>query len=388
MFAGLSGGHKTRVTHASAESGPMAYKTLDEVSVCRRGKRPGSVVEEFFPSRHTLESLSDADRRTFAARFGYAAPRADVTAPDGVGFVCDTARTHYIDALEHVVELRRARVRAAERFDTAAATMSATSDASPPAPVAENSPTGTTTTAASATAAGADAPAATAGVPLEGNASLRDARVMAQELVQEKQRSADVHAKMAAMAERLAAMDAKEQAAAAVAAAAADKQRLADTEEVRRVFEAFKQHSDMRADKLAAFSEQYERQIAADPVAALQTLQPMLEIATRASVSEAKLDALSRRRLDDAVRVQCERARAHCTRARARRWHVTTIACARGWPTRSPRWTPTLPSRRAPTRAPWPMWAPSALYRRPSSRRPSAPPPPPRSSQSSPSRTR
>ncbi len=320
MYAGLSGGHKTRITHASDEAdggGPMAYKTLDEVSVCRRGKRPGSVVEHFWPCRDTLEALSDGDLRAFAARFGYAAPRADASAADGVGFVREQARTHYIDALEHVVELRRVRVSAAERFDTPTATMSATPDAAP-----------ATAAAPLATQASADAPAATppaAPAPaqpaqpapaVELNAGLRDARAIAQELVEEKRRGAENMSKMAALAERVAAMDAKEQAAAALAAAAADKQRLADTEEVRRVFEAFKQHSDMRPDKLAAFSDQYERQIASDPVAAMQTLQPMLEMATRASENAAKLDALSRRTLD--IAVGCARfARAHTHRIHA-----------------------------------------------------------------------
>lgn len=97
-YQGLSLGHGYQKRFNSLGA-TVVRKQAREVSVCKKGLRPGSDIEGYFPSRRTLTLLDEADLHAMVKRFGYGANlERPITAAN---------REQYIDELHALVKQRR-----------------------------------------------------------------------------------------------------------------------------------------------------------------------------------------------------------------------------------------------------------------------------------------
>ncbi len=111
-YRGLSLGHGFH-KRFSDSGGQYVRKQAREVSVCQRGARPGSVIEQFFPSERTLANLNDADLRTMVSLYDYEREMADQS-------VAANSRPQYIRKLHKLVKQRRNKLIAQNNLEPSA----------------------------------------------------------------------------------------------------------------------------------------------------------------------------------------------------------------------------------------------------------------------------
>lgn len=98
---------------ASADGVPSVSKQAIEISLTSLGKRGGTVIENYFPCRATLEKLDDDALLKFAQTHYYVLQAKDALTPDGKR-VANRARC--LDALEQSVDQRMHKLFAERQF--------------------------------------------------------------------------------------------------------------------------------------------------------------------------------------------------------------------------------------------------------------------------------
>jgi hypothetical protein len=111
---GLSLGHRFRPEQASGTARATIVKRLVEISTCPRGKRPGTVIEHYFPCARTLQKSDEVMVREFCKVYGYSAPSHDC------GERGSEPWARFIDSLSSQVAARRAAVFSRPGFENLA----------------------------------------------------------------------------------------------------------------------------------------------------------------------------------------------------------------------------------------------------------------------------
>lgn len=99
---GLSLGHRFWTDYGENRASIM--KRSVEISICKRGKRDGSVIQHYFPCRQSLEKSDCALVREFCQLYGYQQPSADA------GSYGSESWGKFIGSLSEQVSARRASV--------------------------------------------------------------------------------------------------------------------------------------------------------------------------------------------------------------------------------------------------------------------------------------
>ena len=277
-YKGLSLGIRTHIGFSGTKN--VVTKVPEEVSVCEKGKRPGSDIEHFFPCRDTITEMYDDSRndlRALVQRFNY---HVDIP---------EEKRDMYIDALTRLSQKRLETIVAAESlyprpppqrvFDAMSETTATqTEKASVTAPVP---PASEQTSAASQT----DSESAT--LPLQrgpvSNVEASSAHKLHEELLAAKKEAVEMKKN------NLELLKAKEE---------LDKIKEERQQEIKRKFEtilnAFKEkastvpdmYSEAEINAIAADAEQFYNQ---NPSAGISNIERALTVATKASDTQQKL---------------------------------------------------------------------------------------------------
>lgn len=94
---------KLRTTDPYGDPGRLLIKVGTEISLCDKGKRPGSKIIEYLPCRRSLRRSKEAAIRSFVKRYKYTPPGDDISQSDA-------GWPSYIDTLARDVAERRQRV--------------------------------------------------------------------------------------------------------------------------------------------------------------------------------------------------------------------------------------------------------------------------------------
>lgn len=277
-------------------------KTPTEVSTCREGLRYGSRITNFFPGRSTLRRmalLDPADLTTMAKLFGYDKNLAE----QGIKSTDDP---RYIEAFATLSDTRLAEVIARDNLrPRAIATMSAQASASipeePAAPIPPQAtapvptpPQATAPVPPQAVPPATDRSVTTPSVPnvksLEEmtNAAYKykeEAVQRAKELVEERQRAAELNEKLAAQSK----IEKELEELRAERTAAKAKEAALRKQQIEQAIKGFVQNAriarfteDDINDNVARFNAAYEK----DPELALDMVESTFRMAQRAALKE------------------------------------------------------------------------------------------------------